>query len=316
VRSLPKPAILKIQLDESRIARGSVDRGSVQIEVKWRGQEAEPAIFSSWDEVPKPIPDVVKLRRDDGEIGLVPAAWRTMRFSNGPSFITLARRRPGGLGTTPQLSVVVPWATQLIEHYHPDFNDWLPEDRTDYLMLTLDKLREASKSVEGWRGHLEYAGPRKSKAVPPVKEPERDVKAALLKEILDLGSLRIGEELGFSPPSEPAIKRENRAVSMAISRGLGLLEHCFGVEGWQDKKRRMRNERARWLSMSGRPKQQFYFLLAELRGTSAEEEERIATDDGFDKLLDKWLAADDHEDHQRAIRIQLSDPRFDAFSRL
>jgi hypothetical protein len=316
VRSLPKPAILKIQLDESRIARGSVDRGSVQIEVQWRGQEAEPAIFSSWDEVPNPIPDVVKLRRDDGEIGLVPAAWRTMRFSNGPSFITLARQRTGSLSTTPQLSVVVLWATQLIEHYHPDFSDWPQEQRTDYLMRTLDKLREASKSVEGLQRHLEHAGPRKYRAVPSVRKPERDVKAALLREVLDFSTLRIGEELGFSPPAEPAIKRENPAVRMAIGRGLELLEHFFGVEGWQDKKRRMRDERARWLSMVGQPKQQFYYLLAELRGTSAEEEERIAVDDGFDMLLDEWLAADDHEDHQRAIRIQLSDPRFDALGRL
>jgi len=319
VRSLPKPAILKIQLDESRISRGSVDRGSVQIEVKWRGQEAEPAIFSSWDEVPNPIPDVVKLRRDDGEIGLVAAAWRTMRFSNGPSFLTLARRSPGGLGTTPQLSVVVSWATQLIEHYHPDFNDWTPEDRTDYLMRTLDKLREASRSVEGLQVHLEHAGPRKYRPIPPVRKPERDVTAALLREVLDFSTLRIGEELGFSPPSEPAIKRENPAVRMAIGRGHGLLEHCFGVEGWQDKKRRMRDERARWLSMNSQPKQQFYYLLAELRGTSAEQEERIAADDGFDKLLDEWLvafAASDHEDHRRAIKIQLSDPRFDALRRL
>jgi hypothetical protein len=319
VRSLPKPAFLKIQLDESRIAHGSVDRDSVQIEVKWRGQETEPAIFSSWNEVPKPIPDVVKLRRDDGEIKLVPAAWRTMRFSNGPSFITIARRRPGGLGTTPQLSVVVPWATQLIEHYHPNFSDWPQEQRTDYLMRTLDKLREASKGVEGLQGHLEHAGPQKYRAVPSVRKPERDVTAALLREVLDFSTLRIGEELEFSPPSEPGIKREHPAVRMAIGRGLGLLEHCFGVEGWQGKKRRMRDERARWLSMNGQPKQQFYYLLAELRGTSAEQEERIAADDGFDKLLDEWLvafAASDHEDHRRAIKIQLSDPRFDALRRL
>jgi len=105
-------------------------------------------------------------------------------------------------------------------------------------------------------------------------------------------------------------------VRMAIGRGLGLLEHCFGVEGWQDKKRRMRDERARWLSMVGQPKHQFYYLLAELRGTSAEEEERIAADDGFDKLLDMWLAASDHEDPQRANKIQLSDPRFEALGRL
>jgi hypothetical protein len=46
----------KIRLDESRIARGSVDRSNVQIEVKWKGQEVEPSIVSFRNQAPKPIP--------------------------------------------------------------------------------------------------------------------------------------------------------------------------------------------------------------------------------------------------------------------
>lgn len=162
--------------------------------------------------------------------------------------------------------------------------------------------------------HLEYAAPGGRKAVPPLKEPDLVVRAAILSDVYGWGTLRIGKELGVPAPPNSDIKGENQTVRKIIDRGRPLLEQCFGAEGWRAKAERMRAEPERWKSLG--PKQQFYTLLAEERGTSTEEEERAAKEDGFYKTLSEWIDTCERDDFTRAMHIQLSDSRFDALTRL
>jgi hypothetical protein len=78
----------------------------------------------------------------------------------------------------------------------------------------------------------------------------------------------------------------------------------------------MRQMRSHWQGLAHEPKQQFYELLAELRGTSVEHEQRVATDDGFDELLARWMQAHEEDDLRTAIRLQREDARFGALRRL
>jgi len=176
---------------------------------------------------------------------------------------------------------------------------------TKRLIRTIERLSKVSEHIDGFAQYLKYTGPRKRKAVAPSQDPERDVRAAILSDVHEMSSVKIGEELGIPPGPNWEIKRENKNPGNAVKRGRRLLERYFGVEQWRTKAERMRAARPRakqlraerlekWESMG--PKQQFYALLAEYRITSPAEEERAAIEDGFDKVLDDWIEAYERHD--------------------
>jgi hypothetical protein len=74
----------------------------------------------------------------------------------------------------------------------------------------------------------------------------------------------------------------------------------------------MRAERRQWIELENQPKKQMYYLLAEARHTSMEEEEHAGIQDGFDELLNEWLAAWEQGRQMKAESIQAKDLRFDS----
>jgi hypothetical protein len=318
MEKFPEPTRIEIRIDEPRAARGSVDSQSVRVKVSWREASQDPPIIAALSELPDPV-DVEVLRRADGGIEVVPKIWRTVRLGQeGRSFFELARREPGGLGSVPQIARASSFATALIEHYLPDFDKYAPGERAEYLTRTIAQVNEVAKSIAKLEKHLQYAAPGGRKAVAPIKDPERDVHAAVLEDVCGLTTLQIGKELGIPLPASDAMsgRRENQTVRRMIKdNGRPLLERRFGPEGWCAKVGSMRATRESWASME--PNQQFYTLLAEKRGTSAEAEKEAAVQDGFDKKLDEWMDAWERNERQRATSIQLSDPRFgEALARL
>jgi|SRR5215207_1816456 len=314
MKSVPEPAQLEIRIDEPRVARGSVDSGSVRVKIKWREAEADPPVIAALKKLSKPV-DVEVLKRLDGEVELVLRSWRRTRFGPGkPTFLEMTRKTPGGLGPVRNVAVASERAIKLIRQYQPDFDSYAPEERAEFVMRTIERLNEVSRSAKKLIDHLQYAAPGR-KAVPPLRDPERAVMATIISDVHNLSTLRIGEELGIVAPSDSDIKGENQTVRKMVHRGRLLLEQCFGTEGWNSKVKRMRAERQRWESIPG-PKQQFYTLLAEERGTSPEDEEHTALEDGFDTILDEWVAAYEQGDSRQAMRIQFTDDRFDALRRL
>jgi hypothetical protein len=167
------------------------------------------------------------------------------------------------------------------------------------------------------QNYLWYSKPNKNKAVAPTKDPQRDVRASVLQDIFDLSTLRIGEALGFKAPSDldKSRKHENAAVRAAAQRGRELLHQYFGVDGWRQKVERVRANRVLWHELEDQPKAQVYYLLAECHGTSIEEEDKLSSRDGFDKLFEEWIAALMHDDMQTAGRIVHKDPRFEEIIR-
>ena len=67
MRARYQPAELEIILDESRIARASIDSYSVRVAVGWRVPEATPPILATLENLPASM-ELVTLRRDDGEM--------------------------------------------------------------------------------------------------------------------------------------------------------------------------------------------------------------------------------------------------------
>jgi hypothetical protein len=141
----------------------------------------------------------------------------------------------------------------------------------------------------------------------------RDVTVAVLQDVFGLSTLEIGETLRFKAPSDldKMRKREHATVRAAAQRGRELLHYYFGVEEWRQKAERMRALRTRWLEIGNQPKKQIYYLLGEHRGTSLEAEEAAAIQDGFDQLLEEWVAARLRGDDRMAAWLMRKDPRFE-----
>ena len=237
---------------------------------------------------------------------MIPEGYGQFRFGKGPLFINLARQ-----ADYVPFTEYLEYGNDIIRQYQPDFDYTESEEQAYFLLLALERLNKVREQLQGFREYLGMRGQTRRKAVPPVKEPERDIRAAILQDIIGMSSRDIGETLGFKPPKDLHIKRENAAVRAAARRGRQLLEYYFGADEWRQKVERMREERARWLAMENEPKKQIYYLLAEYHGTSLAEEEEAGRQDGFDHLLEEWIAALERDDLSAAAKIQDMDSRFE-----
>ena len=257
------------------------------------------------------------MKRDDGKYTLVPKALRTFeeRWGTsrvGPSRYDLVRQGQVGVGFDDYLE----YGSNLIRQYQPDFDYSRSEDEAYLLLGTLERISKVRENAQALQNYLWYSDPHKNKAVPPVKDPQRDVRAAVLQDAFGLSTLRIGKILRFETPTNPHIKRENRAVAAAAQRGRELLHYYFGAEDlWRQKAKRIRTYRALWFELEEQPKKQVYYLLAELHDTSLEEEEAAGIQDGFDRLLEEWIAARLRGDEGTADGLLVRDPRFEEFIR-
>jgi hypothetical protein len=328
--SVPKPAFLQIRgLDnEKTIARcsteeaglfvHSVDKMPVFVQVQWRQADQVPTLLSILSEIPKATQnhDLEVMRRDDGKYTLVSKGLRSLEERRGrgagPTFYERARQ-----GYISPLSDYLEYGNNLIKEYQPDFDYSKSAEEARLLLHTLERINRVRESVEDLQNYLWYSTPNKNKAVSPVKDPQRDVRAAVLQDLFDLSTLRIGEIMWFKAPSEldRARKHENAAVRAAAQRGRELLHYYFGVDEWRQKVERVRALRRQWRELEDLPKGQVYYLLAECHGTSIDEEEKSALQDGFDQLLEEWIAAWIRDDMQTANSIVHKDVRFEEFIR-
>jgi hypothetical protein len=319
VGSVPKPAFLQIRgLDnEKTLARCSTEETGlfvrsvyklgVFVRLQWRQTERVPTLLSILAEIPPSHEghDFEVMRRDDGKYTLVPKALRWYE-----DHYRLARQ-----GHISPSRDYLEYGNNLIRQYQPDFDYSKSAEEARLLLNTLERLNQVRESVEDLQSYLWYSSPHKNRAVAPIKDPQRDVRAAILQDIFDLSTLRIGEILGFKAPSDldKVRKHENAAVRTAAQRGRELLHYHFGADGWRQKVERVRALRARWCAIEDQPKGQVYYLLAECHGTSIEEEQKAASQDGFDQLLEEWIVAWDRDDIQMANSIVDKDSRFKEF---
>jgi hypothetical protein len=254
------------------------------------------------------------LRRHDGSYTLTPTLWRTgwHRLGKGAPTLYELERAGNNMGWERSLEYVA----TLIKEYHPDFDYAASEENAKFLLRTIKRLNAIEKSVGALAEHLEHSRPDMKRTRAPMDNPKRDVKAAVLSDVMTLSSLKIREELGLArkwkkhQAPTTGVKREDATTRAAIRRGRKLLEYFYGAQEWRRRAIRMRAKRAEWLDLEDQPKEQIYYLLAEARGTSMAEEEHAATQDGFDQLLDEWIAAWERDDEQAANQIGDMDPRF------
>jgi hypothetical protein len=179
----------------------------------------------------------------------------------------------------------------MIRRYVPDFDEYSDKEQVDFIIRTQEKIDAVRDSVEALIAHLEYAAPDKRKSLPPLKNPGRNVQAAVFSDVLG-STRRAGELLGIPLPPSDEVRNENQTVRTMAKLGRELLCRYFGEAEWKTKVERMREYWRWWEQFNSLddPKEQIYALLAKACGTSPEHKRLSAEKDGFDRKLDEWIA--------------------------
>jgi hypothetical protein len=167
------------------------------------------------------------------------------------------------------------YALDLVLHYRPELRGCSFEVQLKYAWKAAHYANDFLKSLRNLRDFLAYGAPDR-RLTPAIKQPERDVRAAVLRDVEGKSYREIGEYLVVPAPPDFEIKGEHQTVRKMVENGRSVLQKAFGVEGWQDRAETMRAERAWWQTLSSADKRKEHNLEATTRdlGMSIEEVRR------------------------------------------
>jgi len=146
--------------------------------------------------------------------------------------------------------ITLEYIVALLRHHRPGFDDLSWEDQMSLIEETCEKMNEFLGSLRRLQDFMTYGVPNR-KLTPSMKEPQRDVDAAVLRDVDDFTHREIGERLDIplSPDSQYQ-QSGHQTVRRAIERGRRILEAAFGKEGWQRQAQVMKTEKAQRQSLS------------------------------------------------------------------
>ena len=128
--------------------------------------------------------------------------------------------------------------------------DTLPRsDQVELILGTCEHLNEFLTSLRKLVTFVEYGTPE-GLSTKPVKDRNRDVKAALLREVAGLSYKEIGEELRIPLPPTSDIMGSHDTVRKSVKRGLDFLKQLFGQDGWREQRESMKAEAERYKALS------------------------------------------------------------------
>jgi hypothetical protein len=156
----------------------------------------------------------------------------------------------------------------LLRYSRPGFDTLPRRDQVELILRTCDHLNEFLASLRKLVTFVGYGDPE-GLSTKPVKDRNRDVKAALLREVAGLTYKKIGEELEIPLPPNSEIKGSHDTVRKSVERGLNLLKQLFGQDGWREQRASMKAEAERYKALS--EEEQIVERLAQDFGLSKEE---------------------------------------------
>jgi hypothetical protein len=137
------------------------------------------------------------------------------------------------------------FARALLRYYRPNFENLPPEEQHTLLERCCDRVNNVLESTRLLAEFLEYGAPSRDQR-PSFGDPQRDVEAAMLKDVEGLTYSRIAEALGIAVPQRSYGAADYSSVGHMVKRGRGILERAYGQQGWPDVAAEMRAELSRW----------------------------------------------------------------------
>jgi hypothetical protein len=118
----------------------------------------------------------------------------------------------------------------LLKYYRPEFDKYSWEDQLALMERACVYSHELVEAVRKLTAFLEYGTPS---GLPnrAVEKLDRDIQAAILKDVDDLTYREIGQELGIPPPRNVDIKGDYSTARMSVNRGRKILERALGEQG-------------------------------------------------------------------------------------
>jgi hypothetical protein len=126
-------------------------------------------------------------------------------------------------------------ADELIKHYRPDFEDMAPGEQSGLVIQVLERSGEFMEALRRLALTIQHAEPREGLLRSPIKEADRDVRAAELRDIDELSYVEIGKRLGVSQSKyELDVKPyDNHQVRKhVVPNGRAVLKAAWGQDGY------------------------------------------------------------------------------------
>jgi hypothetical protein len=157
------------------------------------------------------------------------------------------QKRQARAKTLSSMQYIVP----LLRYYRPDFDSRSPEEQQDLIEKTCGHVNNFLDSLRKLQEFLQYGVPDQKKLAPPIKNPKRDVRAAVMYDVDELNYRQIGERMRiFMPPERLKEKGDFQTVRKMVERGRRVLIKAFGEQGWQERVKKMKSEKAWWQTLS------------------------------------------------------------------
>ncbi len=264
--------VLWLQLDGERSKHGHRE-----IRVANEPMRTDKAILAALTAVEARTIDLKRLHKALDELKFLPPGrsiydqW-CQAFDNLPPEQKSERKRPE-LVKNLQHHQSLDYVLLLLRHHRPGFDDLPEAEKLALLERTYYHVNNFLETLRRLAAFLEFGVPGKyTKDV--MRDPDGDVKAAVLRDVVGLDFLSIGEELGLDPPKDIKIKGDHPTARSKVKRGRDFLEGFLGHRGWQQRVRDMKAEAELWGSLS--VAEQHAEDLAEHLGIPYEEALQIA----------------------------------------
>jgi hypothetical protein len=184
-----------------------------------------------------------------------------------------AMEAPGGVPGVPMgTDRSVEYVAALLRYYRPGFDSLPHEDQLALIEHACDYVDNYFDSLRNLRAFLEY---RRTKVHPNSalksarKDAQRDVWAAVFKDVEGLSNPELGELLRVTATDHDVIQGDNQTARKTADRGRELLEKALGKEGWKRQVEAMKADVVWWRSLS--TEQRKVVRNAEAKGSTLEE---------------------------------------------
>lgn len=138
-----------------------------------------------------------------------------------------------------------------MQHYRADYSELSPDEQGRLLIQILGHTNKFLEAARRLVLCIQHADPNEGLPTNPIKNAERDVRAAELREIEKLSFVEIGKKIGVEQFKSEEHKGDNKRVREEIvPNGQRILREALGDAGYQQHIDSGRAERARRRKLS------------------------------------------------------------------